>query len=88
MYKRQEAGWAVEGKAVAGDVRVSVLRQDDPDALLRRGESAAQKMRQSSQRVRPPQQRRVFAGGNPFAASEPAESHAVRGLAELSLSGN
>ena len=28
------------------------------------------------------------AGGNPFVASEPADSHAVRVLAELSLSGN
>jgi hypothetical protein len=86
--ERTEAGWAVEGKPVAGDVRVSVLRQDDPDALLRRGESAASKMRQSSQRVRPPLQRRVFPGGNPFVASQPADSYAVRALAELSLSGN
>lgn len=87
--ERTEAGWAVDGKAVAGDVHVSVVQgQDDPDALLRRGQSSAQKLIQNSQRVRPPMFRRVQGSGNSFVNSQAAGSQAVRQLRLLSLSGN
>ncbi len=89
LVERTADGWAVAGRALAGDVRVSLQgQQDDPDALLRRGEPAAQKMRESSQRVRPPALRRVFPGGSPFVGGQAADSHAIRQLAQLSLSGS
>lgn len=88
LVERTAAGWVVAGKAVAGEVRVSLQgQQDDPDALLRRGESAAQKMRESSQRLRFAL-RRVFPGGSPFMGAQATDSQAVRLLAQLSLSGS
>lgn len=88
LVERTAAGWVVAGKAVAGEIRVSLQgQQDDPDALLRRGESAAQKMRESSQRMRLAV-RRVFPGGSPFVGAQATDSQAVRQLAQLSLSGS
>lgn len=84
LVAKTEAGWSH-----TGEIRVSVkAQQDDPDAALRVMQEAAKKMRESSQRVRSPMNRRVFTSGNPFVGSEAAGSQAVRQLTELSLSGS
>ena len=72
---------------LAGELRVSIQQQDDPDAQLRQLEEQARRMRESSQRVRLPLRRRVFSGSNPFVAGEPAGSQAVRQLSQVSPAG-
>ena len=89
FVERTSTGWVLEGKAVTGELRVSQsTQQDDPDAALRAMQDSAKKMREASQRVRPPQRRRVFGGGSPLVGSQAADSQAVRMLAQLSLSGS
>lgn len=85
LVAKTETGWSH-----AGEIRVSVQagQQEDPDAALRAMQESAKRMRESSQRVRPPMMRRVFTTGNPFTASEAAGSEAIRQLAELSLTGS
>lgn len=86
---RGESGWRLGEKALAGEIAVALQAQDDPDAALRAMQESARKMRESSQRVRLPMQRRVFSGGNPFTGSEPAGSQSIRQqLNELSLTGS
>ncbi len=88
LVERSAAGWAVAGKPLAGDVRISLQgQQEDPDAALRAMQESARKMREGSQRIRPSMRRRVFPGGSPFVGAQAADSHVVRQLAELSLSG-
>lgn len=87
LLKRGTSGWS-HGETALTEVRVQAAQQEDPEALMRQMEESAQKMRQSSQRVRKPVSRRVFSGGNPLTGSEPAQSQAVRQLAQLSPSGS
>ena len=90
LVRRTAAGWAIGETPVAGELRVSLqaTQQDDPDAALRAMQESAKKMRESGNRVRKPMERRVFTGGNPDVAGEPASSQAIRQLVELSLSGS
>lgn len=72
---------------LSGELGVSILQQDDPEAQLRAMEESARRMRESGNRVRPPIRRRVFSGSNPFTSSEPAGSEATRQLVQVSPSG-
>lgn len=92
LLKRGVEGWTLEGKALPAEIRVSTQnpppQQEDPEALMRKMEESAAKMRQSSQRIRQPMRRRVFSGHNPLTGGEAAGSEAVRQLAEVSVSGS
>ena len=91
LVRRTSTGWSLDGQALSGEIGVSLQGQaqppQDPDAASRRMEEAARKMRESGQRVRPPQRRRVFTGTNPFVPGAAADSESLRQLIELSPAG-